>query len=79
MAKRCRVYELHFTRYTLEILTFVNASMSELAVCKLNGEQHILWVNYWYQLTGDRTRQLRVNVIGYTLLAQHLHMLQVSK
>ncbi len=32
-----------------------------------------------YQLAGDCTRQLHVNVIGYTLLAQHLHMLHIGK
>ncbi len=48
--------------------------MSELTVCKLDGVQHIVWFDYWYRLAGDYIRQLRVNVIGYTLLAQRLHI-----
>ncbi len=51
----------------------------ELAVCKLDGVQHILWFDYWYQLAGDYPRQVHVNVIGYMLLAQRLHMLHFGK
>ncbi len=78
MAKCYRVYTLRFTRYGLEISNF-SVSTSELAVCKVDGMQHILWFDYWYQLAGDCTRQLCVNVIGNTLLAQRLHMLHIGK
>ncbi len=71
------MYMLRFTSYTLEIFNSC-VSTSELAVCKLDGVQNILWFNYWYQLAGDRTRQLRANVIGYMLLAKRLHTLHVS-
>ncbi len=46
-----------------KFLTFASASTSELAVCKLDGVQHILWFDHWYQLAGDCAPQLHVNVI----------------
>ncbi len=61
-----------------KFLTFASAGTSELAVCKLDGVQRILWFDYWYQLAGDCIHQLRVNVIDYTLLAQHLHITSVK-
>ncbi len=67
------------TRSKFLTLGSTSANMSELAVCKLDDVQHILWFDYWYQLAGNCTRHLCVNVIGYTLLAQRLHMLHVGK
>ncbi len=52
-----------------KFLTFASvcASTSELTVCKLDGVQHIPWFDYWYWLAGDCTRQLRVDITGYTI------------
>ncbi len=61
---------LHIVFYSLYAQNFyllrVHAGVQvRLAVCKLDGMQHVLWFNNWYQLSGDCTCQLRVNVIGY--------------
>ncbi len=70
------MYTLCFTRYALEISNFCER-VREYKWDSLR----VNWMAYNISVVltaGDCTRQLRVNVIGYTLLAQCLHMLLID-
>ncbi len=75
------MYTLRFTRHTLKISNFCERVREYEwdSACKLDDVQHFCDFDNWYQLAGDCTRQLGVNVTGYTLLAQRLHMLHIGK